>query len=707
MRQLLFLTVLALFLSTSPAFSQDPADAKSTPAETSVPVQIHGDSVEYFHEEQKAVGTGNVSIEYEDTTLKADKITVYMESKNAIAEGNVKLTQKGSEFTGERGEYNFGTKIGNVSQMKATIEPFYYGSAQRIERVAPDHYKAVNSSITTCCGDSPFYQIKAQQVDIYPGKKVVARNALLLIKGVPVFFLPFWEQHLIDKDRAPVELLPGHSSEWGGFLLTKWRYRLIDKEDLHVRGNILADYRSKRGFGGGAETFYTGDKVGSGAARVYYADDQKPPETADEERYRVQWRHQMPLTEDTTLTAELNKLSDETIIKDYFFREEYEQDVLPDNYVSIITAKPNYTLSILDRERLDDFFTVVERSPEVRFDTHNRQFMDTPFYLRQEAQFSNLRKEFAYSSQDLAAARYDSNHTLTYAGRVGDLSVAPHIGTRQTYFSRGINDEEKDLLRGVFDTGVDLSMHFYKTYDVAVKAFGLDYNQLRHVFAPTASYVYRPNPTLSRQELQQFDVLDSLDKQNFWRFAFENKLFTKHHYNTTTLTSREIARIIPFFDMNYDTHRIDNVGYDIELRPYDWLTFESDARFNTISRDFETANFDVGFRRKNVEIHMGHRYVQNESAQATAEIDWTINKEWMVSVYDRFEFQEGASKEFEFTVSRTFECTILDLTYNHRDDEDSFYFVFRLKAFPTASVGFSQTYRGPKAPQRVPRANRF
>ena len=31
----------------------------------SVPIQVHGDSVEYFHEEQKVTGTGHVSIDYE------------------------------------------------------------------------------------------------------------------------------------------------------------------------------------------------------------------------------------------------------------------------------------------------------------------------------------------------------------------------------------------------------------------------------------------------------------------------------------------------------------------------------------------------------------------------------------------------------------------------------------------------------------------
>ena len=78
-------------------------------------------------------------------------------------------------------------------------------------------------------------------------------------------------------------------------------------------------------------------------------------------------------------------------------------------------------------------------------------------------------------------------------------------------------------------------------------------------------------------------------------------------------------------------------------------------------------------------------------------MNWRINEEWAVKVYERFEFQEGESEEFEITVSKEmFNCLIVDFSYNHRDKEDSFFFVFRLKAFPKASFELSQTYNRPK-----------
>lgn len=677
-----------------------PSMAQAAPTSQDVPIQVHGDSVEYFHAEEKVVGTGRVSIDYEDIRLTADKIIVYMKTKVAHAEGHVVLTQKGSVFTGSALEYNFVKKTGNVSKMTAEIAPSYFGSAQRIEKFSENHYRIMDSSLTTCRGDDPLYRIQAQDVDIYPDEKIVIRNAVMTVRGVPVLFLPYFVTYFIDFDRFPVQIIPGRNSQWGPFVLSKWRYHLADGPALQSKGNILLDYRQKRGIGTGVENFYRGDKVGRGSIRLYHVDDDQPPPREESERYRAQWRHQSKLTSDTTLSVELNGSSDASVVKDFFFREEYERDAFPDNYISIITNKPEYTLSILDRERLNTFNTVVTRSPEIRFDTHNRPFADTPFYLRQETQFSNLRKEIADASGDINTLRLDTNHTLSYAGRVGDVSVIPHVGTRQTFYSRN-QAGDKTSGRGTFDPGLDVSTKFYKTYDIYLHSRGFDYNQIRHTFTPSMSYNFRPNPTVSRTTLSQFDAIDAIDKQNVARFSFENKLQTKEHSSPGELVTREIARVIPFFDYDAHTGRFDNIGLDSEFRPYSWMGIEADGTYNSRTGTVQTANMDFYVTKEKVTFGVGQRYVRDDSSQTTAEVRWKIDEVWSASIYERYEFETQESREFEFTVSRVFNCVIVDLTYNHRDGGDGIYFVFRLKAFPKSSFGLSQSYSHPKASTRV------
>jgi LPS-assembly protein len=684
------LTTIAFFIPTA-CFGQEPA---------SLPIQVKGDTVEYFQEGQKAVGKGHVTVDYEGARLEADTITVYMDTKMATAEGHVTLTQKGSTFKGKRAEYDFAKKVGHVDKMDASIQNTYFGKAQKIVRVEENHYRIVDSYVSTCCGDDPFYKLSAHNIDYYPDDKVVMRNAVLFVRNIPILFIPYYEQPFVDFDRFPVHLVPGRRSEWGAFLLSKWRYNLVNRPEMTVKGNVLLDYRDKRGFGGGVENFYHGDKIGHGVVRAYYTNDNNPPEDINSNRHRTQWRHQSKLGPSTTLTTEWNKLSDKDVVKDFFYHEEYEKDVAPDNYISIITAKPEYTFSILDRERLDDFYTSVERSPELRFDTHNRPFADTPFYLREEIQFSNLKRTAAESDTSLDVVRLDTNHTVHYAARIGDVSVTPRVGTRHTFYSRDM-DGDRDLVRGTFEPGIDVSTHFYKTYNIYIKTLGLDVNQARHIFTPTVSYHYRPNPTTSRTLLQQFDALDAIDKENFIRLNFENKLFVKNHGESGELYSREFARVLPFLDVDLHTGRLENVGLDAEFRPYTWMGIEADISYDANRRDFDAANFDLYFTRGRWTAAVGQRYVQDQSSQTTAEIRLKLNDEWEFKVYDRYEFEEGASKEFEFTVSKTFDCVIADFTYNRREG-DTFYFALRLKAFPSTPFSLSQSYNHPKASSAQP-----
>ncbi|MBI3315355.1 MAG: LPS-assembly protein LptD, partial [Candidatus Omnitrophica bacterium] len=647
-------SLMLLVQAVSPAHA-DAGSATPEKARAATPIQVHGDAVEYFHEEQKVIGTGNVRIDYEGSVLTADKITVYMTPKVGVAEGHVVLKQNGSVFAGDRADYDFTKKIGNVSTMNAHIPPSLYGKARQVEKVSDNHYRWRDGYVTTCCGDSPFYKIQAHQVDVYPGDKVVIYNALLLVRNVPILFIPFFIQPLIDFDRFPVQIIPGRNTEWGGFVLSKWRYQLMNTPGAQSKGNILLDYREKRGVGTGFENFYRSDALGRGALKFYTIEDKEPPTDIPADRNRVQWRHQARVGEATTLTTEVNKLSDAKVIKDFFFRDEYEMNAFPDNYVSLVTAKPEYTFTVLERRRIDDFFNVVERDPELRFDTHTRQYLDTPFYLRQEAQFSNLRREYADVTSPDEAARLDANHTLYYPSRVGIWSVTPRVGTRQTYYSRDAGDR-RDFMRGTFEPGVDVTTHFYKTYEVTVKSFGLDYNHLRHIFSPNLSYNYRPNPTVLRSALLQFDSLDNIDKRHFIRFNFENRLQTKEHSGPNVLTTRDILRVIPFFDLDFDTHHLENIGYDVEARPYSWLGFESDAAYDPRTRDFTSVNVDFFVEKKPYSFSLGNRYLQKETSQTTAQFRWQINPKLFLKLYERFEFEEKKSREFEMTLSKTFDC---------------------------------------------------
>ena len=149
--------------------------------------------------------------------------------------------------------------------------------------------------------------------------------------------------------------------------------------------------------------------------------------------------------------------------------------------------------------------------------------------------------------------------------------------------------------------------------------------------------------------MAQFDFIDNLDKQNLLRFSFENKLLTKEgKRGSDDLVSRQIMRMIPYFDMNYDTHRLENVGYDIELRPFSWMGIDSDALYNTREKHFDNVNFDTWFEHGKFRVALGQRYVFDSGNQTTLDVRYRLNKDWEIKLYERYDIDRGLVKEQSF-----------------------------------------------------------
>ena len=88
---------------------------------------------------------------------------------------------------------------------------------------------------------------------------------------------------------------------------------------------------------------------------------------------------------------------------------------------------------------------------------------------------------------------------------------------------------------------MDASVKFYKIYNVTSNFMGLDINGLRHIITPTASYNYAHQPTISKNNLNQFDEIDALTSQNGVLLGLENRLQTKRLDEEGNMNSVDLA----------------------------------------------------------------------------------------------------------------------------------------------------------------------
>ena len=297
--------------------------------------------------------------------------------------------------------------------------------------------------MTTCDYEQPDYHLEGTHGEIWPGDRVVMYNATLRFGSVPVFWFPMvvWS---LKGDNPPLAISVGDDSRWGAFLLSA--YTLKVNKDVQV--TVHADERTRRGFGTGADVKYRFDSAGEGVLTGYYINDADPKDKSDananidHNRYRAGWQHKQYLTNDVTLTVDLNKLSDADVVKD-FFDNEFRHNREPDSVADITKRGPNYTLSFLVRPQFNDFFAEVERLPEAKLAINRERLGGTPFFYEGESSVGQYNNQTGDTNVVGAAGtnfvgnavRADTFHQIVVPQLVGGwLSVIPRAGARATYY---------------------------------------------------------------------------------------------------------------------------------------------------------------------------------------------------------------------------------------------------------------------------------
>ncbi|MDP8218858.1 MAG: LPS assembly protein LptD [Candidatus Theseobacter exili] len=693
------LICIGFILSAGYTFAQE--------GSATLPLTCDADKMDYDRENGIITGTGNVKIIYEDVTLEADKVTVVLETKDAYAEGNVRVTQGEKIITAEKMHYNFDTKQGDVDKPEGFVYPWYW-KGDKVERHSPEFYEVHNCVLTTCedC-DNPKYHLKAKKVQIYPGNKLIARHVVLYFGKIPVFYLPIYSQSLKD-EKSRWTVIPGNSDKWGTYLLSAYDWLLTE----YVDSTLRLDYRHKRGLGVGVDVDYRIKKkdkqVGAGEVQTYYIDDDAyEPEgesARKKKRYKAELKHLQFITPTVKLRAEAHKLSDKDILRD-FFRGEYDDDAQPSSYIDISKLSNNYLLSLYARKRLNDFYDVVERLPQLKLDARNQQIFETPFYYEGETSIVKLEKRFDEDdgiNENYDSVRFDTYNLISYPKKYfGWLEVTPNIGTRQTFYSKG-EDEEEDLWKGIFITGIDFSTKMFRIYDVENEKWNL--NDLRHVIEPGIEYTYYHKPSVDYSSIYKFDSIDNIGYQNSFRLSLRNKLQTKR--------KKQIANLIDlwtyidyypkpdgykYIDIDEDDDESElrkhfsNFFIDLQLRPLNGLQMDVEASIDLYDGLVDILNTDLSVYRNDLwNVSVGHRYRREDSSLLSYEINFKPSEIWNFKLYHRYEFETGDMEEQEYTIYKRLDCDWnTALTFRKTGDDAQVWMVFWLSAYPdiTMSVG--------------------
>ncbi|MGO9246437.1 MAG: LPS-assembly protein LptD [Verrucomicrobiia bacterium] len=733
--------------SVAPATNAVMEPATNEAVSTASPTIMHFDKMTFDNTTKMTILEGNVVLQDKDVTLQADRVRLNKQTNEAWAEGHVRINQGVQEWIAPSAYYNFGTRRLKADDASGFFDPVYL-HVQNLEQVGTNHYVFARSTVTTSDLEHPGYYLQANHGETWTGDRLVLHDATVHQGTIPVFWSPLviWS---LKGDMPPMLVSVGDNSLWGAFILSSFTWKANKYMDLTVH----ADERTERGFGTGADLKYRFGSAAQGLLTGYFIDDSQPDKsepgattvthgvtnapatgfvTNSAARYRAEWQHKQYLTNNVTVTVDLNKMSDAEMMHDYF-RPEFDHNIEPDSVADVTKAGPDYTLSFLVRPQFDKFFTEVERLPEAKLAVDRTRLGNTPFFYEGESSVGQYHDVAGPTnivgtgeSPDFAgnAVRADTFHQIVVPSMVGGwLSLVPRAGIRGDYYSRAPSDapETRNVTRVVYDLGEETSFKISREWD-DVHSDWLHIDGLRHILQPFADYQWIPHVDRATNDLFQFDsvrdvtllggdslsvtrysplefpaynTIDSITGEETVRFGLRQTLQTRRDdqawnlVDLTGWTDYEVGKTTGETDFS------DFFG-TMEFRPYRWFSLDTFGRYQLnggIMREFNTALRLIDADRWTLGV--GTRYLRGDSNLVSVDWAYKLSRHWTAHLYERVDLQDGTWEEQEYTLRQ--ETHDWYITYGFRylgqrniagssPSEMTAFFSVTLKAYPEAVI---------------------
>lgn len=399
-------------------------------------------------EDNVGYGMGRTTVEYNEFSLEADRMVIDFVSGDITAEGNIIFRSPNEFIKAERGRFNLTIAEGVAYGVDGQSGDVYFKAIWEEEEKGPsfrqiDEKQSIfrGAYFTTSAFPVPQYYVAASEVILIKGKRIFFRNPVLYIRGVPMFYLPFYTRNL--ETGSPWSQEFGYNSSLGGYFRLGYRYihrvRTPDWEDpekyrtkSHGLMDTYLDLMSIRGIGLGARYTYQFDYYRhTGYLQVYGLRDWER-DVKDERamssygndyvnRWVYRHKHYTELTDNLIFQADIDKASDPDVYYDVL-------DLFsPDN---------SFERGRLFEQRMRAALTLREKDYIARLAVEHRERLGRNLYIDYSDPFADdldydLDPTFTDDELDdngYARNRYGTvseNVTARYATRLLNLAASP------------------------------------------------------------------------------------------------------------------------------------------------------------------------------------------------------------------------------------------------------------------------------------------
>ena len=282
--------------------------------------------------------------------------------------------------------------------------------------------------LTTCTNDWDHLHWRVTgEMEFLDKKYVLIKNAWVRMWDVPVMWLPYW-YYPMDTDYG-WRVMPGYTSRWGAYLLTKYVYGIAGSTadgQWGLGGNTRFDLRSENGVALGQMIKWSLSDYGKGKFKVYYAWDQDADRyerhwndkkkwnynhwgtDVSDRRYGLSFEHRADLTERDTFWVKAAYYSDSHFHHDFLRKTMMnEGNIFAAHQMNEGAWEHNesaWSVGASVSGQLNDFYPGVARLPEFYLDWNPSPVFSLPVNYESQTRVGYLDRDYA---------KYGKNRTST------------------------------------------------------------------------------------------------------------------------------------------------------------------------------------------------------------------------------------------------------------------------------------------------------
>jgi LPS-assembly protein len=485
----------------------------------------------------RATGAVEIELESEPTSLSADRVDYFVDTRRLVATGHVVFVSGDGRISAERAEFDVGARTGiffaafGSTRVREPADPTLFGEGtptsyfygRTIEKLGPDRYRVTHGGFTTCVQPTPRWELTAGSVVLTLDKRAIARHAVFKVKDVPLAYVPAMYFPINRENRATGFLLPVYgSSTLRGHSISNAFFWAIDRsQDL----TVYHDWYSKTGSGVGSEYRYVSAAGSQGSLRAYRLSEttllDSTGTTSESRSMEVRGSIVQALPGKFNLRGSVDYFTDLTVQQQYHV-DIYDSSLRTRSWQAQLSGplgRGNTLSATFARSQVfygEDQSQTVGGTPRLQFTRALTRLGRTPIYVSLSSEYAQLAyaRTTADAEHDQGLARVDVTPTIQIPlTRWPFLSVRTSLAWRNTLWSESLDptsslqNVDESISRHLLDLQTSLTGPvFSRVWNTPDSGYA---ERFKHVIEPTLT-VQRTTAFDDYDQVVKIDASDSL-----------------------------------------------------------------------------------------------------------------------------------------------------------------------------------------------------